>query len=222
MTPFLAALALSLCASAQVAEKANETYKTAEGREEVARRLSGPERAENIHATGLIKWLALKPGDTAADVGSGTGILLPYLSTAVGPSGKVISEDIFPDFQAKARAHAEREKAANVTFVLGTEKSPNLPDACCDRVVVVDAYHHFDYPAQMLAGMRSALKPSGRLAIVEYYKRYDAMGNGNFALEHIRIDKDAVIQEIESNGFKLASSTDLVAGKQYLAIFEKK
>jgi ubiquinone/menaquinone biosynthesis C-methylase UbiE len=218
MKTILLLLAASL-ASAQVAEKANTGYRTKEGRENMARTLGAPDRAERLKAAELTRSLAIRPGMLVADLGSGAGALLPALSAAAGPGGRVIAQDIFRDFLEKARAKAQAEKLANVMYVEGTERNPNLPENCCDLVVAVDAYHHFDYPEPVLAGVRRALRPGGRFAVVDYYKRFDAMGNGAFALEHIRLDADDVIKEIEAQGFKLADRREHVPGKQYIAVF---
>lgn len=78
--------------------------------------------------------------------------------------------------------------------------------------MTVDSYHHFDYPADMLAGIRKALKPGGRFVVVEYYKQRSSEG-------HIRLDKDAVIKEVEANGFQLVEVHDHVPGVQYIAQF---
>ncbi len=205
--------------SAQVAEKANGRYRTAEGRKGMIETLADPHRASQLRAQEFVSGLQLKPGDSAADVGSGAGVLLPFLSKAVGPGGKVFAMDIFPDFLERAKKKAQADGLANVTFILGTEHDTNLPAASCDVVVTVDAYHHFDYPADTLASIRRALRPGGRLVILDYYRRENAMGNGGLALEHIRIDRDDVKKEVESNGFQLVSSKDHVPDSQYILTF---
>lgn len=204
----------------QVAEKANAGYKTKEGRENMAKTLGAPDRADHLKAAEIVKSIDLKPGMMVADLGTGTGAMLPVLSAGVGATGRVIAEDIFRDFLDKAKAKAEREKLTNVMYVQGTDRSPNLPENCCNVILTVDAYHHFDYPAEMLDGIRKALLPGGRFAIVDYYRRPNAMGNGTSALDHIRIDADDVIKEVESNGFKLITRKEHVPGVQYLAIFQ--
>jgi ubiquinone/menaquinone biosynthesis C-methylase UbiE len=208
--------------SGQVAEKANTQYKTPEGRAAMLRTLGAAERAEQLQAARIVGALQIKPGMAVADLGAGAGVLLPFLSKAVGPQGKVYSQDIFEDFIQQARAKVEKEGLKNVEFVKGTERDPNLPPNSIDLAVTVDAYHHFDYPEPTLSGLRKALKPGGRFAIVDYYKRVGAMGDGpraNFALEHIRLDMDDVIKEVAANGFRLLEAREHVAGKQYIAIF---
>lgn len=211
-------LLLIFTASAQVADKANAGYKTPEGREQVARSLIAPDRDVRQKPRELVEALALRPGMAVADIGTGAGYMLPFLSRAVGSEGKVYAEDIQDDFLAKARAHAESERLGNVIYVKGTEKDPMLPAGSVDLALALDSYHHYDYPEAMLAGLRRGLKPGGRLAIVEYYKSPAAMPNGR-AMQHIRLDKPDVIREVEANGFRLLSQRDHVKDSQYMLTF---
>ena len=139
------------------------------------------------------------------DLGSGTGTLLEDLSLAVGPRGRVIAEDIHPDFLDRARERAQSSGLSNIDFVLGTDVGPKLPAGSAGLVVVLDAYHHFDYPERMLDAIKRALRPGGRLAIVEYHKKRGAMevDDPDFALNHIRASVEQVTREIETAGFKL-------------------
>jgi 23S rRNA U2552 (ribose-2'-O)-methylase RlmE/FtsJ len=163
----------------------------------------------------------LKPGMTVADLGTGVGYMLPWLSRAVSPGGAVIAEDIFPDFLDKARETARHESLKNVSFLLGTDRDTRLPAACCDLVMALDAYHHFDYPGDMLASVARGLKPGGRFAIIDYYRRPDAMPGGR-AMDHIRLDRDDVIREVEGFGWKCTWRGDHNPKSQYIAIFENR
>lgn len=214
-------LLLSLPMAAQVAAEANAAYKSEEGRQRMVATLDGEHRDARQRPKELIAALGIQPGSVVADVGTGPGYMLPHLSAAVGPKGRVLAEDIFPDFLERARKKAA--SLGNIEFFLGDEKSPKLPSNSADLVLILDAYHHFDYPESMLAGIRDALKRGGRLAIVDYYKRKGAMSNPNpdFALGHIRLDDAGVIREIEANGFKLVKNSDFLPASQYLAVFEK-
>jgi len=207
--------------SAQVAEKANEGYKTPEGRAGVGAGLGGPSRDARQKPAELVTAMALKPGMAVADVGTGVGYMLPFLSRAVGPSGHVIAEDIFPDFLDKAKKRAADEKLANVEFVLGTTDDPKLPENSLDAILMLDVYHHIDYPAKVLAKLRAALKPEGHLVVVEYHKNEVSMPNKR-ALEHIRLGEVDAEKEIEANGFRLISHHDHVPQVQWMGIFGKK
>ena len=208
-------------ASAQVADKANEGYKTKEGREGVAKNLADPKRDERQRPRELVEFMNLGPGMSVADVGTGVGYMLPFLGHAVGPNGRVFAEDIQTDFLDKARTRVRVGNLNNVTFVLGTDRDPKLPADSMDAVLVLDVYHHFDYPETMLGHLRDSLHSDGKLYIVDYYKRPDAMPNGR-AVEHIRLDEDDVIKEVEANGFKLVSQHEHIPKSQYVAVFQKR
>ena len=209
-------LALSL--HAQVAGQANSGYQTEQQRQNVAKTLADPARDEKQKPGELIRSMGLQPGMTVADIGTGVGYMLPFLSRRVGADGKVIAEDIFDDFLAAAKQHAK--DLANVTFVKGTETDPNLPEGAVDIVLALDVYHHFDYPDKMLAAIYKALKPDGKLVIVEYYKRPEAMAGGR-AVQHIRLDMPDVIKEIESNHFHLLSEKEHIPNSQYMLVLRK-
>lgn len=218
MKLFLTHVLVLSAAFAQVAEKANSGYKTPEARDRVAQTLVAPDRDAKQKPEELVKAMGLQPGMVVADVGTGAGYMLPYLSHAVGVKGRVLAEDIQDDFLAKARTRAEGAKLVNVTYIKGTETDPTLPPGGVDVELALDSYHHYDYPQKMLAGLRNGLKPGGKLVIVEYYKRRNAMPNGR-ALEHIRLDAPDVIKEVESNGFCLFSQREHIKDSQYMVTF---
>jgi len=216
----LAVLALAGALRAQVATQANSTYQTEAGRKSVAAGLADPARDERQKPRELVESMKLERGMTVADVGTGVGYMLPFLSHAVGPRGRVIAEDIFDDFLASAKQRAENQKLNNILFVKGSDTDPNLPEGGMDEVLVLDVYHHFDYPEKMLAAIHKALKPGGKLVIVDYYKSPEAMANGR-AMTHIRLNKPDVIKEIEANHFHLVSEREHIPGSQYMLILEK-
>ena len=206
----------------QVADKANSGYKTPEGRAQVARGLAGPERDQRQRPKELVEAMAIRPGMTVIDVGTGVGYMLPYLSAAVGPTGRILAQDIQQDFLDKAKE--SNKSLSNVTYILGTDSDPKLPPGSADMLLVLDAYHHFDYPEKMLAHLGKSLKPGGRLVIVDFYKREGAMGGADRRrpLEHIRLDEAEATKEIEANGFRLVSRREHIPNSQYMAVFEKK
>jgi len=214
MKIFLSLILAAALLPAQVADKANSGYKTKEGRDRVANSLDAPNRDATEHPEDLVAHLSLSQGMTVADVGTGTGYMLPFLSKAVGSAGKVLGEDIQTDFLDRAKAKIDADKLTNVELVLGTDRTPKLPDAAVNVVLILDAYHHFDYPAEMLSAIRRSLKPGGHLVIVDYYK------NAGPGPGHIRLDRDDVAKEIQSNGFHLLSNRDHLPNVQYMLTFE--
>jgi ubiquinone/menaquinone biosynthesis C-methylase UbiE len=218
---FLAALALAGALYAQVATQANTQYQTEQGRKTMAAGLGVAGRDAFEKPRDVVRAMGLQKGMTVADVGTGIGYMLPFLSRTVGADGRVIAEDIFDDFLASAKQRAQNQKLGNVTFVKGTETEPNLPDGAVDEVLALDVYHHFDYPEKMLAGIHKALKPGGKLVVVEYYKRPEAMPEGR-AMTHIRLDMPDVIREIEANHFHLLSEMEHIKDSQYILVLEKR
>jgi len=205
-----------LCA--QVATEANSGYQTPQARANMATSLGREARDKQQKPKELIDKMDIKEGDSVADVGTGVGYMVPFLSRAVGASGKVWAEDIFDDFLEKAKARTR--DLSNVTFVKGSDTDPMLPEGVFDRVLLLDVYHHFDYPEKMLAAIHKSLKPGGRLVVVEFYKSEKAMPGGR-ALKHVRLDEPDVIREIEANRFRVASRWEHIKDSQYGLVLEK-
>ena len=116
-----------------MAAEANKGYKTKEGRDSVARTLDNPNRDKNQKPEEIIAAMRIEPGMTVADIGTGTGYMLPFLSRAVGEHGKVIGEDIQNDFLDHASARIKENHIANAQLILGTETDPKLPAGAVDQ-----------------------------------------------------------------------------------------
>jgi ubiquinone/menaquinone biosynthesis C-methylase UbiE len=217
MKTVVALLAIAAAAFCQAAKDANQAYSDPNTRSKIASTLVDEGRDVRQKPKELIAALGLKPGMAVADVGTGAGYMLPHLSAAVGPQGKVYAEDVFPDFLDAAKKRGA--KLTNVEYVLGDFKSAKLPKASVDVALVLDAYHHFDYPQPMLASLREALKPGGRMVVVEYHKNEKAMPNGR-ALEHIRATKDEFMKEIEGFGWRAVDVREFLPEVQWLGVFE--
>jgi ubiquinone/menaquinone biosynthesis C-methylase UbiE len=134
-----------------------------------------------------------------ADIGAGTGLFMPYFSRAVGPTGKVIAVDIVPAFVAKLKGRAAELGLANVSTVLCTERSVELPPASIDVAFICDVYHHFEYPQSSLASIRKALKPGGTLVVVEF-KRIPGVSS-EWIMNHVRAGQEVFEAEIAAAGF---------------------
>jgi SAM-dependent methyltransferase len=129
--------------------------------------LERPEREEEERPAVVLNAMNLKPTDIVADIGAGTG----YFSFRIAPlvaQGKVLAVDIQPEM-LELLNEAKREKnISNVEGVLGTVETPNLPDSSIDVVLMVDAYHEFSHPREMMMNITKALKAGGRVVLVEY------------------------------------------------------
>jgi ubiquinone/menaquinone biosynthesis C-methylase UbiE len=168
----------------------------------------------------LVREMKLDAGMTIADVETGLGNMLPLLSRRVGPTGRVLAEDTDESLLSAAKQAAQNQNLQNVTFIHGTENDPKLPESEVDIVLAYDVYHHFANPEKMLAAFYKALRPGGRLVIVEYYKRESAMPEGK-ALTRIRLDMPDMIKEVEANRFHLIEEKEYAKNAQYMLILEK-
>jgi len=124
-----------------------------------------------VEVPQLVELLALKPGMTVADVGAGFGAWTARFSQVLGPSGRVYANDVGAQQLAFLRERVQREKLTNVTVLEGAPGSTNLPAGCCDAILIRDAYHHLTQPADIIRSFAAALKPGGRLAVVDFPPR---------------------------------------------------
>jgi predicted methyltransferase len=114
----------------------------------------------------LAEVLALKPGGTVADVGSGGGAMAVVFANWLGPAGRVYATDIRAPQLAEIRAAVAG--LANVVVLEGATQSTKLPSECCDAIFLRDVYHHLTHPRDIGASLWAALKPGGRLAIIDF------------------------------------------------------
>jgi predicted methyltransferase len=128
-------------------------------------------KAAEVEVPQLVSLLELKPGMTVADVGAGFGAWTMRFSSWIGPQGRIYATDIGAPQLAALRETVTREKLSNVTIIEGAAGSTNLPALCCDGILVRDAYHHFTEPDAMIRSLAAALKPGGRLAIIDFPPR---------------------------------------------------
>lgn len=129
--------------------------------------LERPRRAMEEQPQKLINALGLHPTDIVADIGAGTGYMCWRLSSQV-PQGKVLAVDVEPEMLNLLNQTQQERGIINVETILGNPDSPNLPAESVDLVLMVDAYHEFAYPHEMMTNIVAALKPGGRVALVEY------------------------------------------------------
>jgi predicted methyltransferase len=147
----------------------------------------------------VIAALKIKPGQSVADIGAGTGFYLWDFASVVGPKGHAYGVDISPRFLEHMRKQVADAKIANATIVTGSERSVELPEQSVDVVFICDTYHHFEYPQATLASIRKALRPGGTLAIVDF-KRVEGESS-KWILNHVRAGKEVFRKEIETAGF---------------------
>jgi SAM-dependent methyltransferase len=135
---------------------------------EAADWLERPERDTEEHTDSLVEQLGLRPGEVVADIGAGSGYFSRRLARKVLPNGKVLAVDIQPEMLTLLTNHMAVAGISNVFPVLGTPTNPCLPASSVDLALLVDVYHEFDFPFEMIQRICEALRPGGRLVFVEY------------------------------------------------------
>jgi SAM-dependent methyltransferase len=130
--------------------------------------LERPERDEEEHTENLVDQLGAKPGDVVADIGCGTGYFSRRLAKKCSPGGRVLGVDIQPEMLDLLTNKMAAAGVTNVVPVLGIITDPNLPAASVDLAFMVDVYHEFDHPFEMMQAIVKSLKPGGRVVLVEF------------------------------------------------------
>lgn len=170
-------------------------------------RFEGESREIAVNRGALMKRLNIQAGELVADIGTGTGLFLEPLSRAVGPEGRLWAVDISEGFLDFVGERIEREGLDNVRPVLCDARSTKLPPASIDVAFICDTYHHFEYPADTLASLHAALKPGGRLFVVDF-ERIPGVSS-DWILGHVRAGKEVFKAEIEAAGFGFAVEYDV-------------
>ena len=178
--------------------------------------LEGPDRAAWQRPDQVMDALGIAERSAVADIGAGGGWFTIRLAGRVGPNGIVFAEDIQPRTVEAIKRRVTRAQLTNVRPILGTSLNPGLPSPV-DAVLIVDAYHEMDQPKVTLRNIAAALKPNGRIGIVEFKK--DGWGPGPPMEE--RVDPERVIRDAEAAGLRLVSRPDFLR-YQYLLIFARR
>ena len=173
--------------------------------------LERPEREREENTSEMIRCLKLKSGDQVADIGVGTGYIARRMAEVIGPKGIVFGVEIQPEMLALLEKNMKKAGLNNVKGHLGTISDPKLRENSLDFVIMVDVYHEFSHPYEMMHGIVKALKPGGRVAFVEYrgedpkvpIKRLHKMTEAQvkkeaslFSLEHVETYKDLPWQHV--------------------------
>lgn len=161
----------------------------------------------------------IKPGQTVADVGAGTGLFTRMFSEAVGKDGRVIAVDIAPQFLEHIRATSREADQRNVDVLLATADSTELPAKSIDVAFICDTYHHFEYPQKTMESIQRALRPGGRVVLVDF-RRIPGTST-DWVLNHVRAGQDVFESEIVNAGFKKVKEAPDLLEENYFVVFEK-
>jgi ubiquinone/menaquinone biosynthesis C-methylase UbiE len=177
--------------------------------------LEREEREKEENTTQLLKNLAVQPGQVIADIGAGSGYHSTLLSKMVG-NGKVYAVDVEPEMIAFLKDRIKHEGKKNILPVLGTEKNVALPANSVDQMLLVDVYHEFSFPYEMALSMLEALKPGGKLVLVEFRAE-----DPNVPIKTIhKMSERQAVKEFKAAGFTFEKNINNLPW-QHCLIFRK-
>ncbi len=159
-------------------------------------------------AGNVIRILNIRPGQTVADIGAGSGYYTMRIAPVVGPQGRVIAQDVMSRYLDDLKARTAKARLSNVQFVKGSPSDPRLPRASIDVALLIHMYHEIAQPYALLYRLRASLKPDGRVAIVDLDRSSALHG----------MPKALLVCEVKAVGYALVSLDDLEPG--YLAVFK--
>jgi ubiquinone/menaquinone biosynthesis C-methylase UbiE len=178
--------------------------------------LERDERVNEERPQLAVKLLGLKPGMTVADVGAGSGYYTELLAKAVGPNGKVIATDIQPGMIEILRRRFSAGAFPQVEVLLSREDDARLPAGSLDLILLVDVYHEFSKPQQMLRKLRASLKTGGQIVFLEFRKEDASVP---IRQEH-KMSIAEVRAEVEPEGFRFVKVLNNLPW-QHMIFFER-
>jgi len=180
--------------------------------------LERPQRQTEENLTLLVKSLKLKPGMVVADIGAGSGVISVLMAEQITPNGTVMALDVQQKMLDRLKAKLKRLKIENIIPVKGTQKSTRLKEKSVDLAIMVDVYHEFAFPYEMMLEISKILKPGGRVAFVEYRKEDPTVP---IKLVH-KMTEAQVKKEITQPEFGLKwKETIQVLPRQHIVVFER-
>jgi len=211
---FLAACVALACVA--LARAARAQHSLPDTQSDYIHHLEDPKRAEWQKPQEVVAKLGLKPGDSVADLGAGSGYFTMLLAQAVGPQGKVYAVDIDPEMLDYIRQRAQADDVKNIQLVQALPHDPKLPPASVDMIFICATLHHVSERPTYFPLLAKALRPGGRLVNVDFYKKPLPLGP---PLE-MKIDKQEMIEEAKAAGFHVVQDFDFLP-YEYFLIFQR-
>lgn len=195
----------------------NKTYADPNVKDAI-HRFEGESREIFQKREAIVAACGIRPGMAVADIGAGTGLFTRLFAPQVGPTGKVYAVDIAKKFIDHIEETCREQKLSQVVGIVCTSTSTELPADSIDLAFVCDTYHHFEYPFKTLASIHKALRPGGRLVVIDYRKEKGV--SSDWTMNHIRADQKTVAEEVCRAGFRLLDEPPLLKD-QYMLRFKR-
>ena len=156
----------------------------------------------------IVAACGIQPGMVVADIGCGTGLFSRLMAPLVGNRGRLVAVDITEEFVNHVVSTSHEQGVKNVTGVVCRVDSVQLPAESIDLAFICDTYHHFEYPYKTMRSIHRALKPNGKLVVVDFH-RIEGQSS-EWILGHVRAGKDVFLHEIELSGFQVVDEQDFL------------
>jgi ubiquinone/menaquinone biosynthesis C-methylase UbiE/intracellular sulfur oxidation DsrE/DsrF family protein len=166
----------------------------------------------------ILKAIKLKPTDVVADIGAGTGLFTRLFATNLGPEGRVIAVDIAQKFLEHIEVTCRERDIRNVETLLCKDDSTELPPESVDVAYICDTYHHFEFPIKTMTSLRKAMKPGGRVIVVDF-ERIEGESS-EWTMNHVRAGQEVFEKEIIESGFKKVDEIKDLLKENYMVVFE--
>ncbi|HQX53861.1 MAG TPA: methyltransferase domain-containing protein [Planctomycetaceae bacterium] len=166
----------------------------------------------------IVAAMKLKPTDTIADIGAGTGLFTRMFAEAVAPEGRVIAVDIAQKFLDHIEVTCRERALLNVETLLCKDDSTELPPNSIDVAFICDTYHHFEFPQKTMKSVLEALKPGGRVYVIDF-RRVEGEST-EWTMNHVRAGQDVFEAEIVDSGFRKTDELKDLLKENYILVFE--
>ena len=213
----LLAISAALAQETSVNPGINDSYKDPDPKD-FTKRFEVESREVFANRDRIVATCKLKRGMAVADVGAGTGLFTRLFAKQVGADGKVYAIDIAKNFLQHIEKTAKDAGLTNVETILATADSTNLPVNTVDVAFICDVYHHFEFPHKTMATIHQALRPGGRLVVIDFH-RIEGVSS-DWILGHVRAGQEVFRGEIEAAGFKLVEEPKFLK-ENYCTVFER-
>jgi len=165
--------------------------------------LERPEREKEENTSKLIKNMNIAPGDTIADIGAGSGYHV-FKMLPLAREGLIYAVDIQPEMLKEIRDRKKKKGVDQIKVVKGSAQSVNLPENSVDKILMVDVYHEFSFPVEMLTSMRKALREDGKIYLIEYRGE-----DSTVPIKKLhKMTEIQAVKEFKANGFKFQENID--------------
>ena len=179
--------------------------------------LEDPKRDEYQKPHEVLSALNIKPGETIADIGAGTGYFTFRLAHHVGDKGKVYAVDVSADMVRHINRRIRETKSANVVSILADLDDPLLPDRSVNRFFICDVWHHVENQTKYLSLMKKMLKPGGEIVMIDFHKKELPFGPPL----QMKIAREDLIKQMEANGFRLSKEHTFLPHQYFLVFMPK-